>query len=289
MSIPLCRDVAALRAAVRDWRAEGLQVALVPTMGALHAGHLRLIAEARSRAQRVVTTVFVNPTQFAPNEDFSAYPRTLESDCAAVEATGGDLVYAPRLETMYPDGFATTVTVGGPALAGLEDRFRPTHFAGVATIVAKLLAQAQANVSLFGEKDFQQLRVIERLTTDLDLPTHIVGVETVREPDGLALSSRNAYLDAAERARAPALHAALQRAADALARGMPQDMALLAAQRDIVSAGFVIDYVEARHARDLAPLDAQRADAIRILAAARLGRTRLIDNVAVPSGPLYET
>ena len=282
MTIALCHDLAALRASVAAWRIDGLDVGLVPTMGALHAGHLRLITEAKKAAERVVTTIFVNPKQFAPTEDFAAYPRDLKADCAAVEAAGGDLVYAPALPTMYPDGFATTVSVAGPALAGLEDRFRPTHFAGVATIVAKLLIQVQADVALFGEKDFQQLRVIERMATDLDLPTRILGMPTVRDADGLALSSRNAYLGAEERGRAPELYAALQRAADGFASGMPSDLVLVAARRDIALAGFTIDYVEARRASDLAPLYGAREDAIRILAAARLGRTRLIDNVGVP-------
>ncbi len=288
MSIAVCRDLATLRATVAGWHAEGLRVGLVPTMGALHAGHRRLIAEAGAQAERVVTTIFVNPAQFAPGEDFSAYPRSIEADCAAVAAAGGDLVYAPGLPTMYPDGFATTVSVGGPALAGLEDRFRPTHFAGVATVVAKLLARAQADVALFGEKDFQQLRVIERMALDLDLPTRIVGVPTVREPDGLALSSRNVYLGKDERTRAPVLHAALALAAQTFVRRHPSGSALAAARRDLESAGFAIDYVEARHARDLAPLDPARSDAIRLLAAARLGRTRLIDNVGVTIDPLYD-
>ena len=271
-------DLAALRAQVARWRLEGERVALVPTMGALHEGHMELVREGLRRADRVVLTIFVNPAQFAPSEDFAHYPRSLEADCARFDALGGDLVYAPAVETIYPAGFATTVSVAGPALAGLEDRFRPTHFAGVATIVAKLLVQAQPDVALFGEKDFQQLCVIARMARDLDLPVGIVGVPTVRDRDGLALSSRNVYLSAAERTVAPRLHATLRACAAAIADGGSAASSIAAAASELADAGFRIDYLEARDAATLGPL---RSGSGRLLAAAHLGRTRLLDNVAI--------
>lgn len=280
MTLMRANNIARLREHVAAWRAEGRRVALVPTMGALHAGHMRLVEIAAKAADRVVTTIFVNPRQFAPTEDFSAYPRDLEADCRRVAAAGGDLVFAPDLPAMYPPGFSTSVGVKGPATVGLEDRFRPTHFSGVATIVAKLLLQAAPDVALFGEKDFQQLRVIERLVADLDIPVDILGVPIVREADGLALSSRNLYLDASERGVAPTLHRALAACASAIGQGAAQRPSLDAARATLVAAGFAVDYVEARDADTLAPLaaDAQQG---RVLAAARLGRTRLIDNVAI--------
>lgn len=276
-----CNRVEDLRRQVAGWHAAGDKVALVPTMGALHAGHLALVDAARSAAERVVVTIFVNPKQFAPGEDFAAYPRDLETDRATVEAAGADLVYAPALPTMYPDGFATTVNMRGPAVVGLEDRFRPSHFDGVATIVAKLLVQAQTDVAFFGEKDFQQLRVIERLVADLDIPMAIRSIPTVREPDGLAMSSRNAYLTADERARAPVLNQALMQCASTIGEGGSIEGALDSARRQIEKAGFVVDYVEAREADTLAPLMTSDSPG-RVLAAARLGRTRLIDNVSIP-------
>jgi pantoate--beta-alanine ligase len=269
-----------LRKIIAAWRAKGERIALVPTMGALHAGHMALVSEAKRQADRVVVSVFVNPTQFAPTEDFSAYPRTLEADRRRVDEAGGDLVYAPDGAAMYPAGFATTVSLEGPAAADLEDRFRPTHFAGVATVVTKLLIQALPDIALFGEKDFQQLCVIKRFARDLDLPVEILGVPIVRDADGLALSSRNVYLSPGERATAPALHAALRRAAATIRQGGAIEPALDAARADVTHAGFVIDYIEARHSESLAPL-ASGSTAGRILAAARLGRTRLIDNVGI--------
>src|SRR5215213_8128799 len=204
--------VETLRRATAGWRAAGERVALVPTMGALHEGHLALARLARDRADRVVVSIFVNPTQFAPGEDFSSYPRTLEEDRRRL---GGltDLIFTPAVEEMYPEGSATTVAVGGPAAAGLEDRFRPTHFQGVATVVAKLLIQVMPDLAVFGEKDYQQLKVVTRMTTDLCLPVEIVPALTVREPDGLAMSSRNRYLSSEERRTAPALFGILTRAA----------------------------------------------------------------------------
>ncbi|HVV93297.1 MAG TPA: pantoate--beta-alanine ligase [Hyphomicrobiales bacterium] len=268
----------ALQARVAAWRATGESVALVPTMGALHDGHLALVDAAAKAARRVVVSIFVNPTQFAPNEDFSRYPRTFDADRAKLAAKPVDLIWAPSVEEMYPAGFATRIVPAGPA-EGLESVTRPHFFAGVATVVAKLLLQVRPDVALFGEKDFQQLRVIERLVADLDIPVRIEGVPIVREADGLALSSRNAYLAPAERAAAPALHRALAAAAAAIEGGAAAETALAEARQTIAAAGFVVDYVELRDAATLAAPAAGRPR--RLLAAAKLGATRLIDNVAV--------
>ena len=278
VDVPVFRTVADLRAQVLAWRRAGETVALVPTMGALHRGHVALVAEARRRATRTLATIFVNPTQFAPTEDLSAYPRTLEADLAKLRDAQADGCFAPNADVMYPAGFATTVTVDGPAKADLEDRFRPTHFAGVATVVAKLLTQAQCDVAVFGEKDFQQLRVVQRMARDLDLPCEIVGLPTVREDDGLALSSRNVYLSARERAIAPTLQRALRTCADRIAVGQPVDEAVRDAVAAVTAVGFVVDYIEARDAGTLARIST-RAQPMRLLAAAKLGRTRLIDNI----------
>ena len=284
MSAAILRDPAALRAAVGRWRAAGRRVALVPTMGALHAGHISLVEAARAEADRVVATIFVNPKQFAPGEDFAAYPRDLAADHARVAAAGADLVYAPEPAAMYPEGFCTTVSLGGPALAGLEDRFRPSHFAGVATVVTKLLLQALPDVALFGEKDWQQLKAVERLVRDLDIPVAVRGRPTIREADGLAMASRNGYLDADERAAAPSLHRGLAACAIAIERGEAHGRAVAAALAEIEAAGFAVDYLELRAEDTLAPLAGDEAARARLLVAARLGRTRLIDNlrVAVP-------
>ena len=281
---PVIAEQATLREHVAAWRGRGLRVALVPTMGALHAGHARLVTEARIVADRVIVSVFVNPTQFAAGEDFETYPRDLGVDRERATEAGADLVYAPGAAAMYPAAFATTVGVGGPAAAGLEDRSRPTHFAGVATVVAKLLMQAAPDIALFGEKDFQQLRVIERIVLDLNIPARVLGVATVRDAHGLALSSRNIHLTPDERSRAPALHAALAAAAAAIERGEPIADSVEAARRRIRTAGFALDYVEGRRADTLAPFAPEEAGAGRILAAARLGATRLIDNVGF-AGP----
>jgi pantoate--beta-alanine ligase len=279
--VAILRDVASLRAQVAQWRAQGETIALTPTMGALHAGHVALLLEAKRRARRSVMSIFVNPTQFAPSEDFENYPRSLEADAAKFAAAGGDALFAPSVEEMYGEGFATKIVVGGPAEAGLEDRFRPTHFSGVATVVAKLLNQCRPDVAIFGEKDYQQLKVVTRMARDLDIDVAILGAPTIREPDGLALSSRNIYLSAQERAAAPNLHAALARCAFDINSGISIDAALAAAKASIAAAGFEADYVEARDAQTLAPV-ARREDApMRLLAAARLGKTRLIDNIAV--------
>jgi pantoate--beta-alanine ligase len=272
--------VAAMRAAVKAWRAAGERVALVPTMGALHAGHVSLVELARQRADRVIVSIFVNPTQFAPNEDFARYPRTFEADLARLDGRA-DAVFHPAADEVYPEGFCTTVSLGGPAVAGLEDRFRPTHFAGVATVVAKLLLQALPDVAIFGEKDYQQLAVIRRMARDLDIPVEILGGPTLRDTDGLALSSRNAYLTPQERAAAPVLHQALSRAAQGLTAGLAAAPVLQEARDLVTGAGFELDYLELRDAGSLAPIaDVEGAEG-RLLVAARLGRTRLIDNLAV--------
>jgi pantoate--beta-alanine ligase len=280
MAIPTAPNVKALRRRIASWREAGERVALVPTMGALHVGHLALARLARRRADRVVVSIFVNPTQFAPNEDFSAYPRMLKEDARKLAGLA-DLIFTPTVDEMYPEGSATTVSLAGPAAAGLEDRFRPTHFQGVATVVAKLLIQAMPDIAIFGEKDFQQLKVVTRMARDLHIPVRIIGGTTVREPDGLALSSRNRYLKPDERARAPRLHQALQACADAIRAGADPAQAVEEARRALASAGFEVDYVEARDAETLAPLSAGGQSPIRLLAAARLGRTRLIDNIPV--------
>jgi pantoate--beta-alanine ligase len=277
----LVGNVTGLREIVARWHGEGARVALVPTMGALHAGHISLVERARQEADRVIVSIFVNPTQFSPSEDFSKYPRTFEADLQKLHAAHADLCFAPDVAEMYPQGFATSVLVDGVAKADLEDHFRPTHFAGVATVVAKLLIQAQADVALFGEKDYQQLQVVKRIAVDLDIPTRIVGAPTLREADGLAMSSRNVYLSSAERTRAAALHRALREAAARIKAGDRIGDAMRAATETVVAAGFEIDYLEARHAGTLARIADRDEGPIRLLAAARLGATRLIDNIVV--------
>jgi len=277
----LVGDVAGLRKIVARWRGEGARVALVPTMGALHAGHISLIDRARQEADQVVVSIFVNPRQFSPSEDFSKYPRMFEADLQKLREVATDLCFAPDIREMYPENFATTVLVDGVAKADLEDRFRPTHFAGVATIVAKLLIQAQADVALFGEKDYQQLLVVKRMAADLDIPTRIVGAPTLREGDGLAMSSRNVYLSPDERTRATALYQALCDAAARIKAGEDVTDVMKAANEAVARAGFEIDYIEARHAETLARIANRDEGPIRLLAAARLGATRLIDNIAV--------
>ncbi len=280
-TVPVFRSTEALRMQMRVWRRAGETVALVPTMGALHRGHIALAEEGRRRATKVIASIFVNPTQFAPTEDFSAYPRTMESDLASLAEVHVDGCFAPRVDDMYPQSFCTTVTLAGPATAGLEDRFRPTHFAGVATVVAKLLNQTMPDVAVFGEKDFQQLLVIRRMARDLDLPVEIVGLPTVRESDGLALSSRNVYLSPQERGVAPALQDALQACASAIVAGTSIDDAVSAARASVESKEFVVDYLEARNAETLAPVANLNDGPIRLLVAAKIGCTRLIDNIGV--------
>ena len=271
--------VSQLRAAVRGFRGEGAKVALVPTMGALHAGHVALVRRAREIAGRTVVSIFVNPTQFGPTEDFSRYPRTFEADLDKLADVGADLVYAPAPGEMYPEGFATRIVVGGPS-EGLETDFRPHFFAGVATVVGKLFIHCMPDYALFGEKDYQQLKVVTRLSRDLDLGVQVVGMATVREPDGLALSSRNAYLSAAERATAPVIHRALSAAAAAIRGGGDPAAAVAQAADAIAAAGLKVDYVAARNAETLAAL-AGPGEPVRLLAAAWLGSTRLIDNIPV--------
>ena len=255
-------------------------LALVPTMGALHAGHTALIAAARRLADTVAASVFVNPTQFGAGEDFGRYPRREDQDARMLEEAGCDLLWAPSAEEIYPEGFTTTVSVAGVS-ERWEGEARPGHFDGVATIVVKLLLSVRPNIALFGEKDFQQLAVIRRAVEDLSIPVQIVGVPTVREADGLALSSRNAYLSADERKRAVALPSALKSARDAIRNGSAVSAALQLAKQSLVDAGFLrIDYFALVDAATLEPLEAPRGD-MRLLAAAVIGTTRLIDNVAV--------
>jgi len=279
-SIQVARSLVALERALLRLRRSG-KVALVPTMGALHKGHLTLVRHARRRAGRVIVSIFVNPTQFGPSEDFGSYPRTFARDVAALAGLDVDLVWAPNAEVMYPHGFATRIVPEGPARAGLEDAFRPQFFSGVATIVAKLFAQCRPDVAIFGEKDFQQLRVVTRMARDLDLAVKVIGMPTVREPDGLALSSRNVYLSAEERAVAPTLYRVLLASAGKIAAGHPIAATLADGRAEIAQVGFALDYLEARHADTLAPVGSVRDGPIRILVAARLGTTRLIDNVGV--------
>jgi pantoate--beta-alanine ligase len=274
------RDIDSLRQAVAALRAGGGTIAFVPTMGALHAGHMALIAEGRRRAGKVVASIFVNPTQFGPGEDLSTYPRREATDARMLEDEGCDMLWAPDVATMYPDGHATSVTVAGVAET-LDGAARPGHFTGVATIVAKLFNQVRPDIALFGEKDYQQLAVIRQMVRDLDMPVEIVGVPTQRDADGLALSSRNAYLTDEERRAARALPRALGEAAGAIQAGMDVEAALAAAREKLGKAGFdPVDYVELRDAETLAPVTGTERPA-RILAAAKLGRTRLIDNLPV--------
>jgi len=278
--LPILRSVAALRVQVAQWRKDGLRVAFVPTMGALHDGHLSLVKSGLAEADRVVVSIFVNPTQFGPNEDFAAYPRTEQADVAKLAGAGASAAYVPSVEEMYPAGAATTVHVAGVS-DGLCGTFRPGHFDGVATVVAKLLNQVQPDVALFGEKDFQQLQVIRRMARDLDLPVAIRGVPTLREADGLAMSSRNAYLSAQERATAPVLHRTLSEVAARLQAGAEAAPVLKDGIAAILAAGFgSVDYLELRSVEDLTPLERLDRPA-RLIVAARLGKARLIDNIAV--------
>jgi pantoate--beta-alanine ligase len=277
----IVQDIAELRAMTAGWRRAGESVALIPTLGALHDGHIALVRLGRQKAARTLVSIFVNPTQFGPNEDFSRYPRTLEADRAKLAEVGADAIFTPTPQAMYPAGFATTVSLAGPATAGLEDRFRPTHFAGVATVVAKLLIQAAPDFAIFGEKDFQQLAVIRRMARDLDVPGEIIGAPTIREPDGLAMSSRNVYLSVEDRAAAPTLHRAMEAAAAEIRLGEKPAAALAQARETITQAGFALDYLELRDASSLAPADALGDAPLRLLVAARIGKTRLIDNIAV--------
>lgn len=279
--LKVIRTVSSLRRALEPFRRPNERVALVPTMGALHRGHTALVREAQRRSKRVVVSIFVNPTQFAPNEDFASYPRSFATDLKALRDAKVDFVWAPSVETMYPDGFGTRLAPEGAAKAGLEDEFRPHFFGGVATVVAKLFTQVLPDFALFGQKDYQQLRVVTQMAKDLDLPVKVIGVPTVREPDGLALSSRNVYLSATERAVAPMLYRVLNDCAARIKNGEKIDRVLNVGRIEFDLAGFGLDYLEARHAVTLAPISTSKDGPIRLLAAVRLGKTRLIDNVPV--------
>lgn len=273
------RSVPALRKMVARYRAKRETVALVPTMGALHDGHLSLVRAARKRARRVIVSIFVNPTQFAPSEDFKTYPRTFNADLAMLAELKVDLIWAPTVAVMYPEGFSTKIAPAGPALAGLEDKFRPHFFGGVATVVSKLFLQTTPDFAMFGDKDYQQLKVVTRMARDLDLPLRVVGVPTVREKDGLAMSSRNAYLSPAERKVAPVLHRAMKDTAAAIKSETSVSDAVAQGRTTIERAGFALDYFEARHAETLAPIQTVKDGPIRLLVAAKIGTTRLIDNI----------
>lgn len=279
LPLPSTADLAHLRRIVAEWRHDGLRIGFVPTMGALHDGHLSLIARAKEKADRVVASIFVNPTQFAPGEDFDAYPRTMDADAAKLAHAGCDLLYAPVASDMYPDGFSATLTVGGPS-QGLETDFRPHFFNGVAIVVAKLFNRVQPDIAVFGEKDYQQLLVIRHMVRDLDLPIEIIPGETLRERDGLALSSRNAYLSTDERRVAASLNEILAAFAHDLSTGIDWETAQGKALAKAANAFERVDYIEARCAETLAPLPPGPVhQPARVLAAVWLGKTRLIDNM----------
>lgn len=279
---PVVKTVKALRETLADWRKRKFDIALVPTMGALHSGHISLVSLAKNSAKKVVVSIFVNPTQFGPNEDFTRYPRPIETDLDKLTEAGADLVYMPDAKEMYPDGFSTMLKPTGPAAVGLDDKFRPGHFDGVATVVAKLFTSVMPDIAVFGDKDYQQLQVIKTMARDLHLPVKVIGAPIVREKDGLALSSRNVYLSPSERAAAPVLHQVLKDSAKAIAAGEDPEAVLSRGRAKIMSAGFKLDYLEARDAGTLAKLNAQlRKPKARLLVAAKIGKTRLIDNVAV--------
>jgi len=274
------QDAPALRAAVRGWRSKGQTVGFVPTMGNLHAGHQSLVRLARARADRVVASVFVNPTQFGPGEDFERYPRTLVHDQAALADEGCDLLFAPEVATIYPYGAALSVNLRVPQVtAVLEGAHRPGHFDGVATVVCKLFNLVNPDLAVFGQKDFQQLKVIERMVRDLSLPVKVIAAPIVRDHDGLALSSRNQYLSAQERARAPLIHDTLLKMRDLLGQGHAWRAVEQVAEAQLTRAGFVPDYAAIRRAGDLAEPDDGQRDGLVALIAARLGGTRLIDNL----------
>jgi pantoate--beta-alanine ligase len=277
----VARTLPALRRALDTLRVRKASVALVPTMGALHEGHLTLVRLAKRRASKVVVSIFVNPAQFAPNEDYASYPRTWKADLAKLAAEKVDLVWNPDAKTMYPAGFASKILTEGPALGGLEDRFRPQFFGGVTTVVGKLFTQVRPDFALFGEKDFQQLRVVTRMARDLDLGVKVIGVPTMRERDGLAMSSRNVYLTPEHRSAAPTLYRSLKETAKRIRAGDDLAAALAGGAEMITAAGFKLDYLDARHADALEPIASLADGPIRLLVAARIGSTRLIDNVAV--------
>lgn len=275
----VARTLSSLHRARTDLCKRNATLALVPTMGALHDGHVSLVRLAKKRAKRVAVSIFVNPTQFAAHEDLGSYPRTWKEDIARLTAEGVDLVWNPDAKTMYPDGFATRVAPEGPALAGLEDTFRPHFFGGVATVVAKLFTQVRPDMAFFGEKDFQQLKVVTRMARDLDLGVKIIGGAIIRERDGLAMSSRNVYLSPDERRTAPVLFRTLKAAAKRMRDGDDFKTVLKDGADAIREAGFALDYLEARHAETLAPIASFSEGPVRLLVAAKIGTTRLIDNI----------
>jgi pantoate--beta-alanine ligase len=267
----IVRTVPALRRVLDNFRVKKATTALVPTMGALHDGHVSLVRLAKRRAAKIIVSIFVNPTQFAPSEDFDSYPRTWKTDVARLKAENVDLIWNPDVKTMYPNGFATRIAPEGPAIAGLEDRFRPHFFGGVATVVGKLFTQVRPDFAIFGEKDYQQLRVVTQMARDLDLGVKVMGSRTVRERDGLAMSSRNVYLSPEQRQVAPVLYRAMKESAKRLRAGDDVRAAMAGGAELITSAGFVLDYFEARHAETLAPITSVKDGPVRILVAAELG------------------
>lgn len=278
----ILESVPALRAWRESQRQQGKRVGLVPTMGALHQGHISLVARIHEVCEACVVSIFVNPAQFAPTEDFSKYPRTFDNDIKLLSEVRTQAVFAPSVAQIYPPGFATTVSLEGPAKVGLEDAFRPTHFAGVATVVAKLLLQCLPDVAIFGEKDFQQLAVVRAMTRDLDIPVEILGGMTLREPDGLALSSRNVYLSETERQKANLINRLMREAQTATRAGASYEEISASGATLLTAAGFAVDYFAIRDAASLQPPAPGAApESLRILVAAKLGKTRLIDNMAV--------
>ncbi len=281
MKPKIVRTIEGLRRETAKWRKDGHSIAIVPTMGALHEGHLTLVAEGLEHADRVLVTIFVNAKQFGANEDLSRYPRDETGDVAKLAAAGAHLIFAPKAEEMYGNNFATAVVLKGPAKANLEDKFRPHFFDGVATVVAKLFIQSGADFAIFGQKDYQQLQVVTRMARDLDIPIEVIGMPTVRAPDGLALSSRNQYLTKTERHQATAIHKSLNQAAEKIRNGTDPQKAMRAASRSLTTLGFKVDYVTARNAETLdVPLPRSK-EPLRLLAAAWIGKTRLIDNIEV--------
>ena len=280
MKPKIIRSIQALRRETAGWRKDGLRYAVVPTMGAIHSGHMELVTEGLKRAERVITTIFVNPRQFAANEDLDKYPRDEDGDVMKLGKAGSHVIFMPAPDEVYPAGFSTTISLSGPAKAGLEDKFRPQFFDGVATVVAKLFIQTGADCAVFGEKDYQQLKVVTRMARDLDIPIEVVGVPTVRESDGLAKSSRNVYLSKQERQQALAIYRNLMNAAERIHAGVSPQTAARSATRTLMTLGFKVDYVTARNAESLA-IPQHRDEPLRLIAAAWIGRTRLIDHIAV--------
>jgi pantoate--beta-alanine ligase len=279
-TVRVVRKLEALRVDTAAWRRAGETIALVPTMGALHEGHLELVRLAKAKCTRAVVSIFVNPAQFAPHEDFERYPRDEAGDLAKLKSVGCDLVWSPERNVMYPEGFATRIVPAGAA-EGLESDFRPHFFGGVATVCCKLFTQVGPDIAVFGEKDYQQLCVVKQMVRDLDLPLAILGMETVREADGLAMSSRNAYLSAEERALAPTIRRVIGQVAEAAASGDVISAAVAGAKAQLEAAGFRVDYLEVRDAATLAPLTGDPEGPLRVLVAAWLGKTRLIDNIGI--------